>query len=41
MSEYDAMILAGQSSFATTHRFYLAVADDLACRARVASSQEA
>ncbi len=33
------MVLAGQSSFATTHRFYLAVADDLVNRARQATSQ--
>jgi len=31
MSEYDVMTLAGHSSFATTHKFYLAVADDLYC----------
>jgi len=28
-SEYDVMTLAGYSDLATTHRFYLAVADDL------------
>lgn len=39
MSEYDVMVLAGHSSFATTHQFYLAVADDLVHRARVATSQ--
>jgi len=39
MSEYDVMTLAGHSSFATTHKFYLAVADDLVDRARVASAQ--
>lgn len=39
MSEYDVMVLAGHSSFATTHQFYLAVADDLVQRAREASSQ--
>ena len=33
------MVLAGHSSFATTHEFYLAVADDLADRARVATAQ--
>ena len=33
------MTLAGHSSFATTHAFYLAVADDLVDRARVASGQ--
>ena len=39
MSEYDVMILAGHSSFATTHKFYLAVADDLVRRARVATAR--
>ena len=39
MSEHDVMILAGHSSFATTHEFYLAVADDLVDRARVAAGQ--
>ena len=39
MSEYDVMALAGHSSFATTHKFYLAVADDLIPRARVATAQ--
>ena len=39
MSEYDVMTLAGHSSFATTHKFYLAVADDLVPRARVATAQ--
>jgi len=39
MSEYDVMILAGHSSFATTHKFYLAVADDLIHRARAATAQ--
>jgi hypothetical protein len=39
MSEYDVMTLAGHSSFATTHDFYLAVADDLVDRARVAAEQ--
>jgi len=29
MSEYDVMRLAGHSSFSTTHRFYLAVAEGL------------
>jgi hypothetical protein len=31
------MRLAGHSSFETTHKFYLAVADDLVDRARVAA----
>lgn len=39
MSEHDVMTLAGHSSFSTTHQFYLAVADDLVDRARVASEQ--
>ena len=39
MSEHDVMVLAGHSSFATTHEFYLAVADDLVDRARVATIQ--
>jgi len=39
MSEHDVMVLAGHSSFATTHKFYLAVADDLVHRARVATAQ--
>lgn len=34
MSEYEVMLLAGHASFATTHEFYLAVADDLMDRAR-------
>ena len=37
MSEYDVMKLAGHSDFSTTHRFYLAVADDLVDRARQAA----
>lgn len=39
MSEYDVMTLAGHASFTTTHEFYLAVADDLVDRARLASVQ--
>ena len=39
VSEYDVMVLAGHSSFATTHKFYLAVADDLVHRARAATAQ--
>ena len=39
MSEHDVMTLAGHSSFSTTHAFYLAVADDLVDRARVAAEQ--
>ena len=34
------MTLAGHASFKTTHRFYLAVADDLMHRAREATVQE-
>ncbi len=39
MSEHDVMVITGHSSFATTHEFYLAVADDLVDRARVATAQ--
>ena len=39
MSENDVMVLAGHSNFATTHEFYLAVADDLVDRARQATAQ--
>ena len=39
MSEHDVMVLAGHSSFATTHEFYLAVADDLVDRARAETAQ--
>jgi integrase len=39
MSEHDVMVLAGHASFATTHKFYLAVADDLVRRARVATAR--
>ena len=38
MSENDVIVLAGHSNFATTHEFYLAVADDLVDRARRASA---
>jgi len=34
MSERDVMVLAGHSSFTTTHEFYLAVSSDLQDRAR-------
>ena len=40
LSEYDVMTLAGHSDFETTHRFYLAVADDLIARARQAISHQ-
>jgi hypothetical protein len=33
------MTLAGHFNFETTHRFYLAVADDLVDRARLATRQ--
>jgi integrase len=39
MSEHDVMVLAGHASFATTHKFYLAVADDIVYRARIATAQ--
>ena len=39
MSEHDVMVLAGHASFTTTHKFYLAVADDLVRRARIATAQ--
>ena len=39
MTEHDVMTLAGHSSFSTTHEFYLAVADDLVDRARIAVEQ--
>ena len=39
MSEHDVMVLAGHANFATTHKFYLAVADDLVYRTRVATTQ--
>lgn len=39
LSEYEVMRLAGHSDFATTHKFYLAVADGLVDRARQATSQ--
>ena len=39
LSEYEVMILAGHASFDTTHRFYLAVRDDVMDRARQASTQ--
>ncbi len=39
MKEYEVMKLAGHSSFSTTHKFYLAVADDLVDRARESTSK--
>ena len=38
MSEHDVMVLAGHPSFATTHKFYLAVFDDLVYRARIVTA---
>ena len=40
LSEYDVMTLAGHANFQTTHRFYLAVADNLMERARNATFHE-
>jgi integrase len=40
LSEYDVMTLAGHANFATTHRFYLAVADDLIDRAKKATTHQ-
>jgi len=39
LRENNVRVLAGHSSFTTTHRFYLAVADDLVDRAREAVAQ--
>jgi len=40
LTEYDVMTLAGHANFATTHKFYLAVADDLIARARRATTHQ-
>jgi integrase len=40
LSEHDVMTLAGHANFETTHRFYLAVADDLVERARQATTHQ-
>ncbi|MHC4720012.1 MAG: tyrosine-type recombinase/integrase [Planctomycetota bacterium] len=40
LTEYDVMTLAGHANFATTHKFYLAVADDLVARARNATTHQ-
>ena len=40
LSEHDVMTLAGHSNFETTHKFYLAVADDLMERARKVTLQQ-
>jgi hypothetical protein len=39
MREYEVVALAGHSSFETTHKFYVAISQDLLDRAREASSQ--
>lgn len=39
LSEFAVMRLAGHSDFSTTHKFYLAVADDLVDRARDAAAK--
>jgi hypothetical protein len=39
ISEHEVMRLAGHSDFSATHQYYLAVADDLVDRARVATAQ--
>ncbi len=39
LNEHDVMALVGHSSLITTHEFYLAMADDLVHRARVATAQ--
>ena len=38
LTEFDVMKLAGHSDFSTTHRFYLAVRQDLVEKARVATA---
>jgi len=38
LSEYEVMQLAGHADFQTTHRFYLAIRDDVLDRARAAST---
>jgi len=39
ISEYDVMKLAGHADFTTTHKFYLAIADDILERARLANTR--
>ena len=39
MMEYDVMKLAGHAKFETTHKYYLAVRDDLIDRARLATAR--
>ena len=38
-SEHDVMILAVHASLTTNHEFYLAVADELVLRAKIATAQ--
>lgn len=40
LKEYEVMTLAGHANFSTTHKFYLAVADDLIARARKATTHQ-
>jgi len=40
LKEYEVMTLAGHANFSTTHRFYLAVANDLIDRAREATTHQ-
>jgi len=40
LKEYEVMTLAGHANFSTTHKFYLAVADDLIARAREATTHQ-
>jgi integrase len=40
LTEYDVMTLAGHANFATTHKFYFAVADYLVARARKATTHQ-
>ena len=40
ISQNGVMVLAGLSSFATAHKFYLVMADDLVHSARVAIAQD-
>jgi len=39
LKEYEVMTLAGHADFKTTHKFYLAIADDLKERARRATAR--
>jgi len=39
LKEYEVMTLAGHADFKTTHKFYLAIADDLKDRARQATAR--